>query len=499
MRHNLKNFDLKEICSLDDAELESTYEVTNPETGEIYRIGRKPLKIFGVPSATIKNLPTVIGSDGLPWEKACLYLLDLGIQQASDLASIQKYAVHLSEFYEFCIETGIDPFLDTSSKRKKPILLFSNQLLAHVRDGQITVKTANNKIGNVVRFFRWLIDDHGYVFKHAPFTNESVLIPFSKASGNIGHKLVLSHDARIKTAHKSDLPSEGVIVDDGRLRPLPPAEQEVLINTLAAHKNTEMVLIVLFSLTTGGRIQSVLTLRHKHFRVETDPESAVPLAIGHGTAVDSKYSKQQVLVIPTFIQQKLATYSHSERAKKRFLKYCEVRNIEPTQEEMDECYLFLSNRGHPFYDAKSDFYKADPSQERTNLRNGDSVRKFIKQHLLPPMKEKFGQNYHFMYHDLRATFGMNIVDACNKLVDEGEMPVSEVLPFVQTRMNHADSKTTELYIKYREKNKQAAKVIEEHQNTLLDRIDNILWKTLSKLDPNDVVQKDEGTVGSGDA
>ncbi|NOY73926.1 MAG: site-specific integrase [Gammaproteobacteria bacterium] len=474
MRHNLKNFELKEACSLTDPKLESTYELANPLTGKVYRLGEKPLKIFATPSVTIKNLPTVIGSDGLPWDLACYYLLGLAEQQASDLASIQKYAVHLSEFYDFCQGNDVDLLLDTPSKRKKPIFRFRDSLLGQVRDGEITDKTANNKIGNVVRFYRWLIDDHGFVFKHRPFNNESVVISFVNASGNIGHKLTHSHNARIKTSPNAELPSEDVIVDDGRLRPLPANEQEVLLNTLVTHKNTEMFLIFMFSLTTGARIQSVLTVRHKHFRVETDPDTSVPLAIGHGTAVDSKYSKKQTLVIPTFVQQKLAAYSHSERAKKRFLKYCDKRQIEPMEEAMDDCYLFLSNQGHPFYDAKSDLYKADHSQERTNLRNGDSVRKFIKRRLLPPMKEAFGQNHHFQFHDLRATFGMNLVDACMNLVDKGQMPVSEVLPFVQSRMNHANSKTTQLYINYREKNKKVAQIIDEYQSSMLDRIESLL-------------------------
>ncbi|MBT5230084.1 MAG: site-specific integrase [Methylococcales bacterium] len=495
MRHNLKNFDVKEVCSLSDHKLETTYDIYNPETGELYQVGEKPLKVYATHSFTAKSLPTVIGKNGLPWDLACYYLTHLTLYQVSDPASIQKYAVHLSEFYDFAISDDIDPLLDTLSKRKKPIFRFRDQLLASVRDGEITDRTANNKIGNVVRFYRWLVDDYGYIFKHRPFNNDSLFISYVTRSGNIDHKLVNSHDARIKTYSKSELPSENIIVDDGHLRPLPPVEQLALLNILETNKNTEMLLIVLFALTTGARIQSILTLRHKCFRVITDPDSSVPLAIGHGTSVDSKYSKKQTLIIPSFVHQKLATYSHSERSKNRFKKYCELRNIKPSKERMWECYLFLSNRGHPFYDSKSDLYKADQSQVRTNLRNGDSVRKFIKQHLLPPMKKAFGEHYHFRFHDLRATFGMNLVDACNKLVDEKKMTGSEVLPFVQSRMNHADQKTTKSYINYHTKNEQAAMVIEEHQNTLLDRIDALLGKTLSKLDPNVVKLKNKMSAG----
>lgn len=473
MRRNLKNFELKAVCSLDDPELKYIKDVADPKTGNTLRLGYKLLKT-GTSSFTAKNLPTVIGNDGLPWDLGCYYLVYLTVHQLADPASIQKYAVHLSEYYDFCNAEDVAPLLDSPSKRKKPIFRFRDRLIASVRDGEITDKTANNKIGNVVRFFRWLVEDHGYVFKHPPFSNESMFISYTKASGNVGYKLIRSHDARIKTFPKSMLPSENTLIDDGRLRPLTPIEQEALLDILANSKNTEMVLILIFALTTGARIQSTLTLRHKHFRVEIDPESSVPLGIGHGTSVDSKYSKKQVLIIPSFIQRKLAIYSHSERSKARFHKYCEVRGIVASETVMEECYLFLTNRGHPLYDAKSDFYTFDPSQERSNLRIGDGVRKFINQHVLPSMKKKFGDQYHFQVHDLRATFGMNLVDACNRLVNNGEMGASEVLPFVQSRMNHTDSKTTESYIHYRERNRQAEQIIENYQDTLLDRISAVL-------------------------
>jgi integrase len=473
MRHNLKNFDLKSVCALSDSRLESIYYIVNPPTSECFRVGEKRL-MSGISSFTARVLPTVIRDNGLPWDIGCLYLTYLTIHQLADPASIQKYAVHLSEFHNFCIECEIDPLLDTPIKRKKPISRFRDQLLASVRDGEITDKTANNKIGNIIRFYRWLIDAQYHHFNNPPFNNDSVLISYSKGSGSLGHKLVKSHDSRISTYPKSQLPSEDTIIDDGRLRPLSLVEQEALMDILANNKNTEMSLIILFSLTTGARIQSVLTLRHKHFRVETDPDFSVPLAIGHGTSVDSKYSKKQVLIIPSFIQQKLRAYSHSERSRKRFEKYCELRHISPTIEAMNECYLFLSNRGHPFYDGKSDLFTFDQSQERTNLRSGDSVRKFIKQHIMPTMKARFGKQYHFQFHDLRATFGMNLVDACNHLVDKSEMAVSEVVSFVQSRMNHSDSKTTESYIYYRERNKQAKDIFEAYQNSILDRIDDAI-------------------------
>jgi len=494
LRHNLKNFNLKSLCSPNDPELESTEVIHHLAAGTRYRIGEKPYRTF-TPSFTAKNLPTVIGHDGLPWDLACYYLTYSTIHQIADPASIQKYAVHLSEYYDFCISEEIDPLLDTPSKRKRPIFRFREKLLGSVRDSEITDRTANNKIGNIVRFYRWLIEENGHVYKHRPFSSDSFFISYVKGSGNVDHKLVQSHDARIKVHPKSVLPSENLIVDDGRLRPLPSAEQEVLFSILENQKNTEMVLIIIFALTTGARIQSVLTLRHKHFRVESDPDSAVPLAIGHGTYVDSKHSQKQVLMIPTFIQKKLAIYSHSKRSKNRFEKYCQLRGLHASEEAMGDCYLFLSNQGHPFYDAKSDLFKFDKSQVRANPRTGDSIRKFLKQHILPTMRKQFGEQYHFQFHDLRATYGINLVEACNVLVDKSEMDASAVVPFVQSRMNHKDSKTTESYIQYNEKIKQAEEIVETFQSSLLDRIRAVLGELQSEHSSNDFTSNTDKPSG----
>ena len=467
MKNNLVNFQLKAVCALSDPQLESIETIIDAKSEKHYRVGQKPLT--DAPSGTARILNTVIGEDGLPWNLGCYYLTYLTVYEV-DLTSISKYATSLSEFYDFCRDGGFDPLLDIPSKRNRPIFRFRDHLQRSVRDGLIGDSTANGKIGDVVRFFRWLMEDQNYSFKNPPFTNNSMFISFGKGQGKIGHKLVVSTDARIKTFPKPMLPSEDVIMDDGRLRPLPTLEQEALINILENHKNREMVLIFLFALSTGARIQSVLTLRHQHFRVEADPNSCVPLATGWGTLVDTKAAKKDVLMIPPFIQNALAIYSHSERANNLFKKYCAKRKILPTDEALGECYLFLTNQGNPLYDSKADLKTFDPTQNRATLRLGDNVRKFIERQILPIMRKQFGEAYHFQFHDLRATYGMNLVDECNKLVSKGEMDASAVLPYVQTRLNHTDSKITERYLGFRKRNQQTSEILATYQDTLQDRI-----------------------------
>ena len=86
------------------------------------------------------------------------------------------------------------------------------------------------------------------------------------------------------------------------------------------------------------------------------------------------------------------------------------------------------------------------------------------------MRKQFGEAYHFLFHDLRATYGMNLVDECNKLVSKGEMDASAVLPYVQTRLNHTDSKITERYLGFRKRNQQTSEILATYQDTLQDRI-----------------------------
>ena len=77
-----------------------------------------------------------------------------------------------------------------------------------------------------------------------------------------------------RTVRQSNEYSE-YINDSGKLRPLPKDEQQALVESLKRIANTEMTLAFIFALTTGARLQTVFTLRRKHF-IEKPPVKVLP-------------------------------------------------------------------------------------------------------------------------------------------------------------------------------------------------------------------------------
>ena len=84
---------------------------------------------------------------------------------------------------------------------------------------------------------------------------------------------------------------------------------------------------------------------------------------------------------------------------------------------------------------------------------GNAVTQFIRQQLQPEI-DRGEEPFKCRFHDLRATFGMNIVRACLREKNLTQVP-NENLPdyfdlirYVATRMGHSNIRTTETYLKY---------------------------------------------------
>jgi integrase len=97
------------------------------------------------------------------------------------------------------------------------------------------------------------------------------------------------------------------------------------------------------------------------------------------------------------------------------------------------------------------------------------VRQFIKDELLPMIRVQLGNpRYEFSFHDLRATFGLNMVDA----MTANETKYTRALDQLRQLMWHARLSTTEGYLSYRENRKLFDAVQDgwaEHLSTLVTR------------------------------
>jgi integrase len=106
---------------------------------------------------------------------------------------------------------------------------------------------------------------------------------------------------------------------------------------------------------------------------------------------------------------------------------------------------------------------------RRHVKTGQAVRQFIKDELLPMMRAQLGNpRYEFSFHDLRATFGLNMVDA----MTADETKYTRALDQLRQLMWHARLSTTEGYLSYRENRKLFDAVQDNwgaHLSTLVTR------------------------------
>ncbi|MDZ7901136.1 MAG: hypothetical protein U5L01_00695 [Rheinheimera sp.] len=104
------------------------------------------------------------------------------------------------------------------------------------------------------------------------------------------------------------------IVDGGKLRPLSKIEQENLVKALIDIGNPEMTIAFLIALTSGARIQTVFTLRLKHIiELNTNDFGEIPISVGMGTGVDTKFQKKMSIYLPTWLIRKKLRHMQAQR------------------------------------------------------------------------------------------------------------------------------------------------------------------------------------------
>lgn len=393
----------------------------------------------------VNLFPVVLGADGAPWAEANIYLL-LRLENTVHpvMATLAGAADDLAAYRRFLDAYGIDWTRFPASKLNRPTYRYNAHLRLAVTASEVAATTAKRRMSAIVSFYRWLIADGTFKPAHEPWKESDRFIEFTGAYGLKAVKTVRTTDVAIHAPAQND-PFSGTLEDGGRLRPLPAEEQEWLAEALKACGNPEMTLIHLMAWLTGARIQTVLTLRVRHFAsdLKADGKQEVRIPVGPGTGVDTKGDKRMVLHVPFWFYERVHVYAISERAKRRRLKT--PGGDHPGQ------YLFLSIRGAPFYQSKEDARVFDPAADLHHAKAGQAVRQFIAERLLPHIRTARNMpKFHFQFHDLRATYGMNLTDAQLSLVEKGEITLHQAREFVKTRMGHESAATTDRYLQFRQ-------------------------------------------------
>ena len=408
------------------------------------------------------HYPLLINNDGSLWKHANLYLLSkLKAYTKPSSKTLDSIAIDLKNFKEWCETEDVD-YLKAPRKVLRPTYMYRGHLQELSKDGKISLNTVKRRISAVIGFYRYLIDVENIKFKFPLWENGITSITYQDRQGFSQSKQVNTTDVgKVVATSNPDL-FDDAIEDGGRLHPLHQETQKILFQTLKEISNTEMTLGFLIALTTGARMQTVYTLRRKHFaRVPDKEETEIKIRVGYGTHCDTKFQKQHTLLMPKWVYDKVRVYLNSPRASKRLDKAKHIFDSNELQ------YAFLNRTGVPYYTSGDDVYR----KLYRDAPNGNAIRQFIHTTLKKEL-QKQGAKLDFSFHDLRASFGMNLFDKLMPLVKQKEIKLTRVLIQIKERMGHSSLTTTEKYLNFRDRHKIKEQAQDDFESYLMNIIKN---------------------------
>ena len=412
------------------------------------------------------EFPIIVQGDGQPSEIFNLYLMKK-LQQTIqyDFKTFASIANQLIDFHRFLEDEKLDCLKFNKLKQLNAIFKYRTRLIDQVNAGLIGASSARGRINAVVNFYRFLViedlvDHQRYGI---PFQDVYKYIAVDNEFGARRKMAIKSHDLAIHVpakAHNSE-----AIVDGGELSPLTVEEQTVVLKALQ-QSSREYQLMFYLALFTGARLQTICTLRIENlFNRESDSHGFIRLPVGAGTGVDTKFQKPMTLLIPNWLAQDLKIYINSEQARQRRQK--------SNYGDSDENYVFLTKLGTPFYTSKAEQQKLTEKIKTSNLfgtrlklYEGEAVRSYLKVVLLPKIRLIDPQFPSFKFHDLRASFGMNLLESQLQHLPEGHSAMTAV-EYVQARMGHRNISTTLQYLNYKSRLQWRSKIQHEYESSLM--------------------------------
>ncbi|MGJ7465587.1 tyrosine-type recombinase/integrase [Comamonas thiooxydans] len=445
------------------------------------------------------DYPILIQGNGLPWTLGNMYLLKrLEFSAKYEPKTWQNVAGDLLHYLRWLEKPGSETSpLQFNAKQKfnRPTYKYRAHLIDLVNQGSIKPNTASGRMSSIVAFYRGLVD-------YGILSNELIDLAWQEREvliRVIGWDLkprtysITSTDLAIKKPPKAH--DDDYISDGGKLRPLSQSEQDILIEHLKTSSATYRLMFAM-AILTGARMQTICTLRAQnlHDAIFDGANNRYLVHVGGpGHLVDTKNSKPQVVIVPAQLCELLLKYWESpESISKRLRSYY---GDTPTN------YLFINSDGQPYITSKNE--KIDRRDKRINLRvsidggtsadvktrNGQAIWSFINRSLLPRIAKTHPNFKSFTFHDLRATFGMNLLETLLRRVDllnedlkkrgqRARYGTEWVLEQVQERMSHADIGTTMRYLNFRRN--------QEFKSNLQMKVEDELMKYV----PNDVLNYD---------
>ena len=342
----------------------------------------------------------------------------------------------------------------------------------------LSLSVAKTRMSVVVNFYKTLIVGNiigESQIDNPPYESKLAGIPWVTSTGLMRIKQVETTDLTIRKPRHNPNAEPGYLSDGGKLRPIPPSDQKIICDALSTYGNRAFELIMLTALTTGARKQTVCTLRVEHIKSLLDKshrnKKELLLKVGVGTSIDVKQksnSKSYRLHIPRPLAEKLVEYANSSEARSR--------RRQSWYGDTDNNYLFLSEKGTPYYTSKAEIQdRQNPAyssrisfRDRVDftLSEGRSLNNLVAR-LIKKIRLDYPEFRSFRFHDTRSTYGMNFV---RHFIREGKSP-DFVVDQLRIRMGHSNIQTTYSYLNF------------DHLNEQIEQLEDAYMAFLSALTP----------------
>lgn len=403
-------------------------------------------------SSRTVSFPLVRTADGALWPEACLFLVSKFQNNNSKIKTCSALAKDLALYRRYLDEEGLDFRYFPSAQYHRVTYRYRGYLKLEVESGNISIKTARRKISTVISFYKWMRKEGVYIPENSPWVSKQVLINIESDGARPSFRKVETTDLSFKASDPVDF---SVVTDGGRLRPLSDIEQSVLIRAIYCLNNPEMFYAHLIALFSGARIQTVLTIRLDDIMNSTQgPNGCAYIKVGPGTGVDTKRGGKYTLLIDWALIERLKVYGGSKRYEAR-------RRISFGERFQGKEYFFLSNRGTPYFKS----YQDPGYDDQRHSSEGAAVRQFIIDRVRPLLNTG-GQAFSYSFHDLRATFVMNLFNSLSSLEGDRKMSVAHIREYLRFRLGQVSHKALDSYMKYNELNKVALQAQQEWEGRL---------------------------------
>lgn len=432
----------------------SLYTHEAPGASSLLLEGAKSEVVYQVNEVGTENdgglyhFPFLFHANGDPWQEANAYLLWL-MRDRSPLNrrtdDVRRCASKLLDYLLFCEDSNLH-WLDFSGARPplRPTYKYYYKLII---DGDRSSAVINQYTAAVYHFYKYVSEYWHVLDMKRVDTSKQVRLIIQNSKGT--RVIKVERRSQTRRAPANSAVPIGFVREDGEdLRPLSNLELGTFLDTINNEKKWSTVerLILLTSLMTGARKQTVLTIRLKHLKAFQEdrllPEGAYKLHAGPGTDIDTKNDKAQTLYFPKQLADELIMLSSSPMMKVRREKLRAQLEEDYPSLSMDESdmYLFVSDQGNCYYMARS-----DPRYSAVRSPQKGQVTGTIKKKLLQKISSEFPND--FSYHWLRATYAYQLYQRLQVLVKDGLMRLGEDIDFIQKRMHHESRETTESYLK----------------------------------------------------